>query len=87
MPKHRSSFGAMVGAGIQFVDEFGIHVVPEVRYTRWMNPTFENLTTTMTQVDEPDWKPRFRLPSRREAFTFDYARGSSSQCCVDAERV
>ena len=30
----------------QFVDEFGIHVVPEVRYTRWINPTFDNLTTS-----------------------------------------
>ena len=45
VPQHRSSFGAVVGAGIQFVDEFGIHVVPEVRYTRWVNPTFDNLTT------------------------------------------
>jgi hypothetical protein len=45
VPQHRSSVGAVVGAGIQFVDEFGIHVVPEVRYTRWINPTFDNLTT------------------------------------------
>jgi Outer membrane protein beta-barrel domain len=45
VPQHRSSAGAVVGAGIQFVDEFGIHVVPEVRYTRWLNPTFDNLTT------------------------------------------
>jgi hypothetical protein len=45
VPQHRSSEGAVVGAGIQFVDEFGIHVVPEVRYTRWINPTFDNLTT------------------------------------------
>ncbi len=45
IPKHRSSFGATVGGGIQFVDEFGIHVVPEFRYTRWFQPVFENLTT------------------------------------------
>jgi hypothetical protein len=45
VPQHRSSVGMVVGAGIQFVDEFGIHVVPEVRYTRWINPTFDNLTT------------------------------------------
>ncbi len=45
VPQHRSSVGAVAGAGIQFVDEFGIHVVPEVRYTRWINPTFDDLTT------------------------------------------
>ncbi len=45
VPQHRSSAGGVVGAGIQFVDEFGIHVIPEVRYTRWVNPTFDNLTT------------------------------------------
>ena len=27
------------------MDEFGIKVVPEFRYTRWVNPIFENLTT------------------------------------------
>ena len=31
----------------QFMDPLGIHVVPEVRYTRWENPIFDNLTTTM----------------------------------------
>jgi hypothetical protein len=45
VPAHRSSIGAVVGAGIQFVDEFGIHVVPEFRYTRWSKPIFENLST------------------------------------------
>ena len=33
------------GSGMQFVDEFGIHVVPEVRYTRWEDSNFDNLTT------------------------------------------
>lgn len=46
VPKHRSTIGAVVGAGFQFVDEFGIHVVPEFRYTRWESPIFENLSTT-----------------------------------------
>lgn len=46
VPKHRSTVGAVVGAGIQFVDEFGIHVVPEFRYTHWEAPIFENLSTT-----------------------------------------
>ncbi len=51
MPEHRSAIGMVVGAGIQFVDEFGIHVVPEVRYTRWVNPIFDNLTTK-TQTNQ-----------------------------------
>ena len=45
VPKHRSTEGVVVGAGIQFKDEFGIKVVPEVRYTRWAKPIFENGTT------------------------------------------
>ncbi|HEX5226179.1 MAG TPA: hypothetical protein VFW44_00650 [Bryobacteraceae bacterium] len=45
VPQHRSTFGGVVGAGIQFVDELGIHVVPEFRYTHWSSATFENLTT------------------------------------------
>ncbi len=45
VPEHRSDVGVVVGAGIQFVDEFGIHVVPEVRYTRWQDKLFNNLTT------------------------------------------
>lgn len=51
VPKHRESYGATVGAGIQFTDEFGIHVVPEFRYTRWESPIFENLTTR-TQANQ-----------------------------------
>jgi hypothetical protein len=51
IPKHRTSFGATVGAGIQFVDEFGIKVVPEFRYTRWEERVFENLTTR-SQVNQ-----------------------------------
>jgi hypothetical protein len=51
IPQHRSSVGMVAGAGIQFIDEFGIHVVPEVRYTRWINPTFDN-ETTVTQRNQ-----------------------------------
>lgn len=47
-PAHRYSYGPTVGAGLQFTDEFGIHVTPEVRYTRWQRPVFNNLTTTTT---------------------------------------
>lgn len=45
VPDHRSSIGAVVGAGLQLVDEFGIHVIPEFRYTRWEEPIFNNLST------------------------------------------
>jgi hypothetical protein len=46
-PAHHSSVGIVAGAGFQFIDPLGIHVVPEVRYTRWENAIFDNLTTTM----------------------------------------
>ena len=45
VPQNRHSIGIIAGAGLQFVDEFGIHVVPEVRYTRWQSPIFNNFTT------------------------------------------
>lgn len=44
-PAHRSAKGAVAGFGMQFIDPFGIRVVPEVRYTRWMQPTFDSVTT------------------------------------------
>lgn len=45
VPKDHSAIGGTVGAGIQFTDEFGIHVSPEFRYTRFFQPIFENLST------------------------------------------
>jgi Outer membrane protein beta-barrel domain len=48
-PAHRSGIGMVGGAGIQFIDPLGIHVVPEVRYTRWVNQVFDNATTHTTQ--------------------------------------
>jgi hypothetical protein len=36
----RTLFGATVGIGFRFVDEFHIKVTPEVRYTRWAGSTF-----------------------------------------------
>lgn len=50
-PAHKTSHGFVGGAGAEFIDPFGIHVVPEVRYTRWMNPTFSNFST-VTQRNE-----------------------------------
>lgn len=48
-PAHRSTIGMVGGAGIQLIDPLGIHVVPEVRYTRWVNPVFNSFTTTTDQ--------------------------------------
>jgi hypothetical protein len=36
----RTIVGATVGLGFQFVDDFGIRVTPEIRYTRWLKGTF-----------------------------------------------
>ncbi len=44
VPTHKTSPGAVVGAGFQLIDPFGIRVIPEVRYTRWFDPTFEGVT-------------------------------------------
>lgn len=48
-PAHGSSIGIVAGAGVQVADAFGIKVVPEVRYTRWMSPIFDALTTRTQQ--------------------------------------
>jgi hypothetical protein len=48
-PAHASVFGIVAGAGVQVMDAFGIKVVPEVRYTRWMNPVFQAFTTNTQQ--------------------------------------
>jgi hypothetical protein len=50
-PTHRSVRGFVGGAGAQFIDPFGIRVIPEVRYTRWVTGTFEN-PTTQTQRNQ-----------------------------------
>lgn len=47
--QHTGIKGAVVGAGIQFTDEFGIHVTPEVRYIRWMESNFNYLSTTQNR--------------------------------------
>ena len=44
-PPHKSSLGYLGGAGAQFIDPFGIRVIPEVRYIRWINQIFEDSTT------------------------------------------
>jgi hypothetical protein len=37
--------GLTGGIGAQFVDDFGVKLVPEFRYTRWIQPTFDTLST------------------------------------------
>ena len=46
---HRIASGVAAGGGYQFVDPFGIHVVPGVRYTRWLQPGFNNLSVRSNQ--------------------------------------
>jgi hypothetical protein len=48
-PAHNSVFGIVAGAGVQVMDAFGIKVIPEVRYTRWMSPVFHSFTTNTQQ--------------------------------------
>jgi hypothetical protein len=48
-PAHHTGIGMVGGAGVQLIDPLGIHVVPEVRYTRWVNPVFDAFTTSTVQ--------------------------------------
>ena len=45
VPANRTARGAVAGAGVLFKDDFGIHIVPEFRYTRWLNQTFQSNST------------------------------------------
>jgi hypothetical protein len=40
-PSHRFQVGATAGIGFRLVDELGIKLVPEIRFTRWISHTFE----------------------------------------------
>jgi len=44
-PARKTTIGYVVGAGLQFIDPFGIRVIPEVRYTRWRNEIFDSFST------------------------------------------
>jgi hypothetical protein len=50
-PAHKQAKGMVAGVGAQFIDPFGIRVIPEVRYIRWLNPIF-NDPTTRTQRNQ-----------------------------------
>jgi hypothetical protein len=41
MAQHSPAAGLTLGAGYQVVDQFGLRLVPQFRYTRWLQPTFD----------------------------------------------
>lgn len=38
----KDTVGASVGLGGQFIDDFGIRVIPEIRFTRWITKSFDS---------------------------------------------
>jgi len=51
VPATRRLPGVVVGTGMRFVDDFGIKLSPELRYTRWFGATFNN-DSTRSRRDE-----------------------------------
>ena len=51
VPSKRNLAGAVAGVGLRFVDDFGIKLTPELRYTRWMGATFAS-DSTRSRRDE-----------------------------------
>ncbi|MBI2684962.1 MAG: hypothetical protein HYX27_01500 [Acidobacteria bacterium] len=45
VPANKVARGLVGGVGAQFVDDFGVKLVPEFRYTRWLQPSFDALST------------------------------------------
>jgi hypothetical protein len=50
-PKHMNDFGAVLGVGLRFVDDFKVKVAPEIRFVRWRGSTFEG-PAFLSQVNE-----------------------------------
>ena len=44
VPAHRNVAGVVMGAGLYTMDDFGFQVIPEFRYTRWFQSTFDSPT-------------------------------------------
>ncbi|MFM2124953.1 MAG: hypothetical protein RL328_1404 [Acidobacteriota bacterium] len=53
LPYKSNVLGFTAGIGGQFIDDFGIRAIPEVRYTRWMGYPFDSVhgTTRKNQVE------------------------------------
>ncbi len=49
----KNTVGVTAGIGGQFIDDFGIRAIPEVRYTYWLNKPFDSIhgTTRVHQVE------------------------------------
>jgi len=46
VPTRDMGRGIMGTVGAQFTDDFGVKLVPEFRYTRWLSPNFDSGSTT-----------------------------------------
>ena len=44
-PAKRNLFGKVGGLGFKFIDDVGIKVMPEVRYTQWSGRSFDSDST------------------------------------------
>lgn len=51
VPSARNLPGAVGAVGMRFVDDFGVKLTPELRYTRWLGATF-NSDSTRSRRDE-----------------------------------
>lgn len=51
--QHSAAIGLTVGAGYQLVDQFGLRLVPQLRYTRWLQPAFDqsSIVTRSNQIE------------------------------------
>jgi hypothetical protein len=50
-PVNRNVYGAVIGVGFRFIDDFNVKSTPEVRFTRWSGRTFD-LDTTRSPVNQ-----------------------------------
>jgi hypothetical protein len=53
LPYKKNTIGFSGGIGGQFIDDFGIRAIPEVRYTYWLNKPFDSVNgkTRVHQVE------------------------------------
>lgn len=53
LPFQQNTTGVTIGIGGQFIDDFGIRAIPEVRYTRWLSKPFDSIhgNTRVNQVE------------------------------------